>query len=81
MDAREHPTVRRGTRFFRGKWGYLSIILVALGIGLLVKEQPPLSILGAIACFAGAGLSIWLGEWMVKDLRHEYRYEDEEPTP
>lgn len=79
MSARNHPTVRRGTRYFRGKWGYLAIILVALGIGLLIKEEPPLSILGAIGCFTGAGLSLWLGEWMVDDLHHEYRYEDEEP--
>jgi hypothetical protein len=79
MNARNHPTVRRGAPYLRGKSGYLALILVALGIALLVKEQPPLSILGAMGCFAGAGFSLWVGEWMVKDLRHEYRYENDEP--
>jgi hypothetical protein len=51
MDARNHPTVRRGTPYLRGTTFYLALILVALGIIVLVRELTPLPVLAAVACF------------------------------
>ena len=78
MDAKNHPTVRRGTGWLRYQARSLAVILLALGI-LLLRDPTALHILGAVACTAGAGLSVFLGEKQVKSLRHEYRYEDDEP--
>ncbi|MHA7209586.1 hypothetical protein [Arthrobacter sp. MDT1-65] len=78
MDERDHPAVRRGTRLFRGKGAYLALILIALGIVTLVRDLTAVPVLSAIGCFVGAGLSLWFGERLVKDLRHEYRYEDKD---
>ena len=81
MDATNHPTVRRGTGWLRCQAISLAVILVALALILLLLRDPsPLKALGAVGCLAVAGLSIWFGEKQVKSLRHEYRYEDEEPA-
>ena len=80
MDARNHPTVRRGTSWWRCQSAGLAAILVFLGLALL-RDPSALHILGALGCAAGAGLSIYLGEKQVKTLRREYRYEDDEPAP
>ena len=78
MDAKNHPTVRRGTGWLRNQSIYAAVIFVALGIVLLLRDPTVLQVLGAVGCFAVAGLFIYLGEKQVKSLRHEYRYEDEE---
>ena len=78
MDAKNHPTVRRGTGWLRHQSIYAAVVLVALGIVLFVRNPNALQILGGVGCIAGAGLSIYFGEKQVKALRHEYRYEDEE---
>lgn len=80
MDARNHPAVRGGTGSIRQQAVSLAIILVVLGI-LLLRDPTALHILGTAGCAVGAGLSLYLGERQVKSLRHEYRYEDEEPLP
>lgn len=80
MDARNHPTVRRGTGWFRHQARSLAILLIAIGI-VLLRDPTALHILGTAGCAVGAGLSLYLGERQVKSLRHEYRYEDEEPLP
>jgi len=74
--ALDHPTVRRGTRLFRGQWISLAVMLLALGVTVLVRDMTELPVLAALACFTGAGVSLWVGEWMVRSLRHEYRYQD-----
>ena len=76
MDAKNHPTVRRGTGWLRHQPLYLAVILVVVGIALLL-DPTALHILGGVGCIAAAGLSVYLGEKQVKSLRHEYRYEDE----
>lgn len=79
MDARNHPAVRRGTWWLRSQWSYLAILLVVLGL-LLLRDPTGLNVLGAVALFIGAGLSLFIGHKLVKGLRHEYRYQDDEPT-
>ena len=79
MDAQNHPAVRRGTWWLRSQTSYLAVLLVVLGL-LLLRDPTGLNILGAVALFIGAGLSLFTGHRMVKALRHEYRYQDEEPT-
>ena len=76
MDPKNHPTVRRGTRWWRCQSWTLAILLTFFAI-LLLRDPMDWSILGAVACTAGAGLSIYLGEKMVKGLRHAYRYKIE----
>ncbi len=80
MDSRNHPTVRRGTRWWRRQSWTLAILLTFIGI-LLLRDPTGWSIGGAVACMGGAGLSIYLGEIMVKKLRHEHRYKVDEPLP
>ena len=80
MDAKNHPTVRRGTGWLRHQAISLAVVMVALALALLLRDPSPLTVLGAVGCVAVAGLSIWFGEKQVKSLRHEYRYEDEEPA-
>ena len=79
MDARNHPTVRRGTGWWRRKSWTLTILLSGIGI-LLLRDPTALNIFGTAACIAGAGLTVYLGEKQVKTLRHEYRYEDDGST-
>ena len=66
IDARNHATIRRGKRFAHDGWGYLAILLVVSAIKLHRKEHPPLSTLRASGCFAGARLSLRLGNYMVE---------------
>jgi membrane protein DedA with SNARE-associated domain len=75
-NARHHPTVRRGTRVLRSQWISLAVILIVLGVAVLVQGMTSLPALAALACFTGAALSVWVGERMIRDLRHEYRYQD-----
>lgn len=79
--ARHHPTVRRGALFLRGQWIGLAVVLIVLGVVVLVRGLTALPILAALACFLGAGLSLWVGRRMVRNLRREYRYEEENPVP
>ena len=78
MDAKNHPTVRGGTGWLRNQSIYAAVIFVALGIVLLLRDPHALQVLGAVGCFAVAGLSLYIGEKQVKSLRHEYRYKDDE---
>jgi hypothetical protein len=75
-NARHHPTVRRGTRLLRSQWISLAVILIVLGVAVLVQGMTSLQVLAALACFSGAALSPWVGERMIRNLRHEYRYQD-----
>jgi hypothetical protein len=79
MDPRNHPDVRHGTGWIWSQWSHLAVLLVVLGL-LLLRDPTGLHVLGAIALFMGAGLSLFIGHKLVKDLRHEYRYQDDEPT-
>lgn len=79
--ARHHPIVRRGTLFLCGQWIGLAVVLIVLGVVVLVRGLTALPIFAALACFLGGGLSLWVGWWMVRNLRHEYRYEKEDPVP
>ena len=72
--------MRRGTRWWRRQSWTLAIILTFIGI-LLLRDPTGWSIGGAVACMGEAGLSIYLGEIMVKKLRHEHRYKVDEPLP
>ncbi|MEB7504982.1 hypothetical protein [Arthrobacter koreensis] len=79
MDPRNHPTVRRGTSW----WRYQSVIgsVVLLGLAVLLLREPALmNVLGALACALATGLLIYFSEKQIKALRREYRYEDED-TP
>lgn len=78
MDAKNYPTVRRGTGWLRHQSIYAAAVLLGLGILLFVRDPNALQILGGVGCIAGAGLVIYFGEKQVKSLRHQYRYEDEE---
>jgi arginine exporter protein ArgO len=75
-NARHHPTVRRGTRLLRSQWISLAVMLIVLGVAVLVQGMTSSPVLAALACFTGATLSLWMGERMIRDLRHEYRYQD-----
>jgi hypothetical protein len=52
---------------------------VVLGL-LLLRDPTGPAILGAVALFIGAGLALFTGHKLVRGLRHEYRYQDDEPT-
>lgn len=79
MDARNHPAVRRGTWWLRSQWAALAVALVGLGL-LLLRDPTGRNILGAVALFMGAGLSLFIGHRLVKSLRREYRYHDDESS-
>jgi hypothetical protein len=68
--------VRRGTRLLRSQWISLAVMLIVLGVAVLVRGMTSLPVLAALACFTGAALSLWVGERMIRNLRHEYRYQD-----
>ncbi|KNC20365.1 hypothetical protein AC792_01025 [Arthrobacter sp. RIT-PI-e] len=51
-------------------------MLLALGVVVLVRDLTEVPTLAALACFIGAGLSLWVGRLMIKSLRYEYRYQD-----
>ena len=80
MDPKNHPTVRRGTNWWRRQSWTRAIPLTFIGM-MLLRDPAGWSIAGAAACMAGAGLSIYLGEIFVKKLRQEYRYKVVDPFP
>ena len=77
MDPLDHPTVRRGTRWWRCQSVSGSVVLLTLAV-LLLREPVLMNVLGALACALAAGLIIYFSEKQIKVLRREYRYEDED---
>ena len=79
-DEFTHPTVRRGTIWWRAQIVAITLAVAALVFAALRNPSTELTIGAGVAVAVGAFL-IFMVTKQIKALRHEYRYTDEELPP